>query len=403
MSNQGEKNNNIHSFIRVASDYFKIIECQSHNGNVYKELIPWNLRVLKEDFPEREVRKQIRCYDKFIVEPSHLEYKQEINGNCNLYSALSHQPKKGKWDNIKKMLHHVFAEHYEYGLDYIQLLYMKPKQLLPILVLVSKERNTGKTTFANFINDLFQSNVTFNTNENFRSPFNSDWAAKLVIIIDEALLNSRSDCELIKNKSTASKIKIELKGVNRREIDFYGKFILCSNDEKNPIYIQKAETRFWVRKINVLTLDDCHIREKMYKEIPAFLYYLKHRELYVKEQQSRMWFNPDDLKTEALLKVIQNSVNVREQELIEFIQDVMMRHNLESYTFSVADLIGLMKKENIKLESSIIKRILHSWDLESRNSSYTTIVIDPKTEKEVISTTRKGRFYTVSNKKLLTI
>lgn len=388
--------NEITNYIRVASNYFKVIEPEISNGNINKELIPWDLRILKEDFPERDTRKQIRCYDKFIVEPSHLDYHQEIGNNYNLYSGLSHIPRKGRWNNIHKMLQHIFGEQYEYALDYIQLLYTKPKQCLPILVLVSKERCTGKTTFANFISDLFQANVTFNTNENFRSPFNSDWAAKLIVIIDEALLNSRADCELIKNKSTATKIKIELKGVNRREIDFFGKFILCSNDENSPVYIQKAETRFWVRKVPVLLNGDHNIRTKMIKEIPAFLYYLMNRELYVKEQKSRMWFDPKTLQTDALIRVMRNSTGAKELELIEFLQDVMNRNNIPQYSFSVNDLMVLMKKENIRFESFFIKQILRSWGLESKNSSYVTVVLESKTSREKLSSTKKGRFYTIS-------
>ena len=69
-------------------------------------------------------------------------------------------------------------------MDYLQLLYLQPIQKLPILLLVSEERNTGKSTFLNFLKALFQNNVTFNTNEDFRSQFNSDWAGKLLIVVD---------------------------------------------------------------------------------------------------------------------------------------------------------------------------------------------------------------------------
>jgi hypothetical protein len=38
----------------------------------------------------------------------------------------------------------------------------------PILLLLSEERYTGKSTFLYFLKALFQYNVTFNTNEDFR-------------------------------------------------------------------------------------------------------------------------------------------------------------------------------------------------------------------------------------------
>ena len=78
------------------------------------------------------------------------------------------------------------------GMDYMQLLYLQPTQKLPIVLLVSEERNTGKSTFLNFLKAVFENNVTFNTNEDFRSQFNSDWAGKLLIVVDEVLLNRRA-------------------------------------------------------------------------------------------------------------------------------------------------------------------------------------------------------------------
>ena len=91
---------------------------------------------------------------------------------------------------------------------------------------MSSERNTGKTTFLNFLKLLFEGNVTFNTNEDFRSQFNDDWTGKLLVCVDEVLLNRREDSERIKNLSTARSYKAEAKGRDRREVEFFGKFVL---------------------------------------------------------------------------------------------------------------------------------------------------------------------------------
>ena len=58
------------------------------------------------------------------------------------------------------------------------------------------------------------------------------------------LLNKMEDTEKIKNLSTAGDYKIEAKGKDRREIEFFAKFVLCSNNEKNPIIIPREEVRF---------------------------------------------------------------------------------------------------------------------------------------------------------------
>ena len=61
--------------------------------------------------------------------------------------------------------------------------------------------------------------MTFNTNEDFRSQFNSDWAGKLLIMVDEVLLNRREDSERLKNLSTTLSYKVEaiLQGGDERE------------------------------------------------------------------------------------------------------------------------------------------------------------------------------------------
>ena len=125
---------------------------------------------------------------------------------------------EGDFKHIRSLVEHIFGEQYELGMDYLQLLYLKPTQKLPILLLVSEERNTGKSTFLNFLKALFQENVTFNTNEDFRSQFNADWAGKLMIVVDEVLLNRREDSERLKNLSTAHSYKMEAKGKDRYEV-----------------------------------------------------------------------------------------------------------------------------------------------------------------------------------------
>lgn len=71
-----------------------------------------------------------------------------------MYTELNHDMEAGEWPNIEKFLLHIFQSKntsgetmYEFGLDYIQLTYFNPTQRLPILCPVSRERNTGKSTF----------------------------------------------------------------------------------------------------------------------------------------------------------------------------------------------------------------------------------------------------------------
>ena len=96
---------------------------------------------------------------------------------------------------------------------------------------------------------------------------------------------------------------MEAKGKDRYEVQFFAKFVLCSNNENFPVYIEPEETRYWVRKISRLVADDTSFLQKLKDEIPAFLYYLQHRNLTTKEE-NRMWFAPSLIRTEALEQII---------------------------------------------------------------------------------------------------
>lgn len=88
--------------------------------------------------------------------------------------------------------------------------------------------------------------MTINSNEDFRSNFNAEWAHKLIIGVDETFLDKKEDSERLKSLSTSRYYKIEAKGYDRQEIEFFGKFILCSNNEDNFISIDPGEIRYWI-------------------------------------------------------------------------------------------------------------------------------------------------------------
>ena len=109
------------------------------------------------------------------------------------------------------------------------------------------------------------------------------------------------------------------KGRDHIEIDFFGKFIFLSNNEENFIYASKDDIRYWVRKIPIPQKVNINILEEIKEEIPQFLNYLNKRTIITKNE-SRMWFHPDLLKTEALLKIQENSQPWAESEIRERIR-----------------------------------------------------------------------------------
>ncbi|MDR1737771.1 MAG: DUF5906 domain-containing protein, partial [Candidatus Symbiothrix sp.] len=303
---------NTERYIRVGTTLYKIVRRPRINGDEVEDKIVWSYETLRQDYGKNNL-PEIEKYDGFCIIPDHINYCQVFGTYLNQYEPISHIPCSGDFPHIRLFLEHIFCEQIEFGLDYLQLLYTQPTQMLPILLLVSNERNTGKTTFLRFLKMIFGKNATFNTNEDFRSQFNADWANRLLVLVDELLLNKMEDTEKIKNLSTAGDYKIEAKGKDRREIEFFAKFVLCSNNERNPIIIPKEEVRFWVRKINPVEQDNIHLREQIYSEIPHFLHFLINRKLST-ENESRMWFNPQQLETPALLKIKKYNTNKIEME-----------------------------------------------------------------------------------------
>lgn len=337
-------------------------------------------------------------YDGFCTVPDHVNYCQVIDNFLNLYEPIGHEPKEGDFSHIQALVRHIFGEQYELGMDYLQLLYLQPVQKLPILLLVSEERNTGKSTFLNFLKAVFRNNVTFNTNEDFRSQFNADWAGKLIIVVDEVLLNRREDSERLKNLSTTLSYKVEAKGKDRDEIAFFAKFVLCSNNESLPVIIDPGETRYWVRKIHRLESDDTNFLQKLTEEIPAFLYFLQHRKLTTR-QESRMWFSPKLTETPALLRIIRCNRGKHEVEAMELIREIMDNMGIESFSFCLNDLINLLNLSGVKIEKYQLRRIVtESWKLTPAPNglTYTSYQFEYNKERRFAPIRRVGRFYTVS-------
>ena len=391
-------------FIRVGTTLYKLVNQPRLNGGYVKKRIVWNNETLRQDYGKHFLAT-VPKYDGFCTVPDHVNYRPIVDKFLNLYEPIDHKPMEGDFPSICSLMEHIFGEQYELGMDYLQLLYLQPIQKLPILLLVSEERNTGKSTFLNFLKALFQNNVTFNTNEDFRSQFNSDWAGKLLIVVDEVLLSRREDSERLKNLSTTLSYKVEAKGKDRDEIAFFAKFVLCSNNEYLPVIIDAGETRYWVRKIDRLQSDDTDFLQKLKTEIPAFLYHLQHRQLST-EKESRMWFAPSLLHTEALQKIIRSNRNRLEIEMCELILDIMVSTGIDSFSFCCNDILTLLANTYVKAEKYQVRKVLQEcWKLTPAPNglTYTTYQLNYNRECRYEPIRRVGRFYTVTRQQLETL
>ncbi len=384
-------------YIRVGINYYKIVKRPLISGDTIEILAIWSANLIRQDHGA-DALASIDSYDGFCNIPSHMNYQQVVGGFLNRYEAIPCTPEKGFYPNVEILVRHIFQDQTDLGLDYLTLLYRKPTQMLPVLCLVSRERGTGKTTFLNVLKAIFGLNMTYNKNEDFRSQFNSDWASKLIIAVDEVLLDKKEDSERIKNLSTARTFKAEAKGKDRNEVEFFGKFILCSNNENNFIQIDAGETRYWILKINPFEKEDVFILDKIIKEIPAFLYELTHREVST-PNVSRMWFAPKLLRTPALAKVIHKNKNRVETELLQILSDLIEDYELDSIKMCLADPLPFLHYSGIRYcQRQEIKEIFRvSWGLvpEKNSNLYTKFSITHNGDVYEVKNA-KGRFYTIA-------
>ena len=387
-------------YIRVGTSYYKIVAMPTIAGNFNEILVPWNIETLRQDHSKSFIGR-IKKYEGFTCMPSHRDFKQEHHGFFNMYAPLSHKPQEGEVNFSIQFLNHIFGQQFELGLDYLQLLYCRPIQILPILCLVSKERVTGKTTFLKWLKAIFDSNLTYLTNDNFSSHFNADWANKLLICIDEVLFNREELTERIKYLSTTDFNKLEAKGKDKREVEFFGKFILCSNNEDNFIKIDREETRFWVLKVPSLKNEETDFLERLKSEIPALLYYLEHRQLNT-SHKTRMWFTPEQIKTTALENLMQNNRNRVEKELASLILSVMETFELEEVAICPLDALQALNRTRIKTDLTQLRQIFKKeWNLSNQNNSlnYKKMMIWQDGGLGMIEA--RGRYYTVKKSFIL--
>jgi hypothetical protein len=386
-------------YIRVGTTYYKKVNIPLISGDKLEKLIYWNSECIRQDHG-KDVLASIPKYNGFCHMPSHTNYQEVIQDFLNKYEPIPHQPQPGSCIKTFEFLKHIFEDQLELGLDYLTLMYKDPIQILPVLCLVSKERETGKTTFLNWLKAIYQNNMTYNKNEDFRSQFNSDWASKLIIAVDEVLLDKTEDSERIKNLSTARTFKTEAKGKDRIETEFFGKFILCSNNEDSFIKIEPMETRYWVRRVNQIQYIKVNLLEELIEEIPAFLHFINTRPMTTKNQ-SRMWFTTNQISTEALQRVKRRSRNWLEVEMSEILLGLLDDFELNEICLCVYDLIPYLIKAGHRIaRTAIIKVLRDRWEIQPVQNSHQYTRYALSNDGTITPVHGKGRYYKVTRKSI---
>ncbi|MDQ6482352.1 DUF5906 domain-containing protein [Dyadobacter sp. LHD-138] len=351
-------------FVRVGDKYYKLVHRPDKHGRTQRLYVERQKSTIVDDFGRKSL-KWVMKYEGFCCVASHTNFKQVIDGFFNEYNPLSHKPTSGNFDTIISILNHIFKDKIEFALDYLKLLYTNPTQRLPIILLESKEKNTGKSTFGNLLKLIFQDNAIKLGNSDFESDFNAIWIKSLCIIVDETSLDKKSIMPMLKRLSTeTNKVTSNEKNKAQTQIDFIGKFLFMSNDEGKALLIERGDTRFAVFKVSTLIesglKDNPNIEDSIQNEIPAFLDYLLNRKLHHSES-GRMYFSTDVYFTKQLEIYFDGSQSYVAKAIQEYVKDVFVAYpEVHTLHFAVSDLIEQLSVLNYakKTDRQQMKRAL---------------------------------------------
>ena len=237
-------------------------------------------------------------------------------------------------------------------------MYEMPQQILPVLVLASTERQTGKTTFLNFLEILFGDNYVNIAPDELTGTFNHLYATKNIIAIDETVLEKQSSVEKIKAIATQKSMAVNQKFVSQYKVPFFGKIIIGTNREHDFMRIDEEEIRFWVRRVGVIKHRITDIEQKMTSEIPYFLRYLQQLP-EIDMSKSRMIFTEEEIRTQYLEVVMDESKNTLRKELEMLIEDAFMQdRNMNEFKMTAMDIKKIWFEKNNNYNNPYIHKVL---------------------------------------------
>lgn len=350
-------------FLRVGSDYYKAVKISDRWGSEVLTLKAWKKQEINQDHGNKFI-SYLNKYDDFTIFPDNKVYTPVVNSCFNLYSRFPHEefPQNVTEEDIPyslKFIRHIFGDQYELGLKYMKVLYEHPKQILPILVLVSELRGTGKTTYINWNLMLFGGNAVLISPSDLNRSFNSHYASKNIIMMDETALEKSDAIEKLKSIATAKTISVSQKHVSEYSIPFFGKAILATNREIDFLKIDSAEIRFWVRRIPKIdsselntNLEDCLCRE-----IQKFLKYLSQLP-EIDFTKSRMVFTPEEISTVELAEVKAESRSSLFKELELHIEEYFNTNACQEFYAAPIDIKEKWFKHNNQITGNYIGKVI---------------------------------------------
>ena len=344
------------TFIKVADEYRqRIARKDPKSGQVTIGYETRKVGELKEEFGAGFV-KNIPRYHGWVTEPSHTEYSRMISYThenvlyrfFNRYQPPPYQPKAfdipaaykaapmtfdmeaiPEIRHSAKFLKHLFRSERELNVavDMIALKWISPRTKVRSLALVSSEEGTGKSTFIDWMLKIFGQNSTKTEIQRMTDNFNSLMSGKVIVGIEETKDEKGNVENRLKDMITGYETvtrRMYQEAVVEENFTWY---IFASNHEDSFMKVGATTTRFFVVKVNPLESLDPDFAEKLYREIPYFLYFLEKRgALYPKED--RLWHRQELVENDALAKLRQSSKDIVQQNMEDLIEAIFLRCEL---------------------------------------------------------------------------
>lgn len=371
-------------YCRVGVDYFKVVKKRNRSGGMDVILKGWKKDEIKEDHSGKNVFKVMGKYDDFIMIPDNKNYSA-VHENCyNLYHKFPHEPHPlpvqiSDIPHTINFIKHIFQEHWQLAITYFKVLYDHPKQPLPIIVLVSEDNKTGKSTFINFIKMIFGENAISISPHDLTDNFNDSYANKNLILIDETFFEKKNATDKLKYLTTAQYITVSTKFVQKYSIPFFGKIIMCTNKERDFTQIEQKETRFWVRKVpHIQGKKNTNILNDLFNEIPKFLRYL-NQQPPVDLTKDRLVFTEEETHTVFLDNVKEESKHSLQKEIEILVDDFFHNNEVDYFMADAKDIKETWFLREAGISRNYIRTILsEKMKLPVASKSKRYIPFDPQ-------------------------
>ena len=109
-----------------------------------------------------------------------------------------------------------------------------------------------------------------------------------------------------------------------------------------------------------------------------------------------MWFTPQQIKTKALVKLVQNNRNRVEKELASILLSVIEKFDLEAVELCPMDALLALNKTRVRTDLTQLRKLLKmNWKLNNQENSnkYQKVVF--WTDGDMTLVDAKGRYFRV--------